>query len=258
MEALCWHGKHQVQIDTVPEPRIINEQDAIIKITATAICGSDLHLYNGLMPTMEFGDIIGHEFMGEVVDVAKDNKKLKTGDKIVVPFTISCGLCNFCKNKLFSLCECSNPNIQLAKKQLGQSPAGLFGYSHLLGGYSGGQAEYVRVPYSDIGPIKVPKDIDDEKVLFLSDILPTGYMAAENCQIKSGDTIAVWGCGPVGQFAIQSAWMLGAARVIAIDDIAERLKLAQTYGRAEIINFENEDVYDALMVMTQGKGPDAY
>ena len=257
MKALCWHGKHNVQIDTVPEPRIINKQDAIIRITATAICGSDLHLYNDLMPTMESGDILGHEFMGEVVEVGAGNKKLKIGDKVVVPFTISCGKCNFCKNKLFSLCDSSNPNMQLAIQQLGQSPAGLFGFSHLLGGYAGGQAEYVRVPYADIGPIKVPNDIEDEKVLFLSDILPTGYMAAENCQIKSGDTVAIWGCGPVGQFAIQSAWMLGAARVIAIDCIKERLKLAETYGKAELINFQNEDVYEALMVMTKGKGPDA-
>lgn len=257
MKALCWHGKHDVKVENVPEPYLINKQDAIIKITATAICGSDLHLYGDLMPTMESGDILGHEFMGEVVDIAKGNKKLKIGDKIVVPFTISCGQCSFCKRKLFSLCECSNPNSELARQQLGQSPAGLFGYSHLLGGYPGGQAEFVRVPYSDIGPIKVPSDIPDEQVLFLSDILPTGYMAAENCQIKDGDTVAIWGCGPVGQFAIQSAWMLGAGRVIAIDCVAERLKLAQTYGHAETINFKNEDVYDALMVMTKGKGPDA-
>ncbi|AUH74282.1 zinc-dependent alcohol dehydrogenase [Legionella sainthelensi] len=256
MKALCWHGKHDVQIDTVPEPHIINKQDAIIKITASAICGSDLHLYNDMMPAMKSGDILGHEFMGEVIEVAPGNKKLKPGDKVVVPFTISCGKCSFCKKKLFSLCECSNPNMELAKQQLGQSPAGLFGYSHLLGGYSGGQAEFVRVPYSDIGPIKIPNGIADEKVLFLSDILPTGYMAAENCHIKRGDVVAIWGCGPVGQFAIQSAWMLGAERVIAIDCVAERLKLAETYGQAEIINFENEDVYDALMVMTKGKGPD--
>ena len=257
MKALCWHGKHDVQINTVPEPHIINKQDAIIKITATAICGSDLHLYNDMMPSMESGDILGHEFMGEVIELAPGNKKLKIGDKIVVPFTISCGKCSFCKKKLFSLCECSNPNMELAKQQLGQSPAGLFGYSHLLGGFAGGQAEIVRIPYSDVGPVKVPKGIADEKVLFLSDILPTGYMAAENCQITPGDVIAVWGCGPVGQFAIQSAWMLGAGRVIAIDCVPERLKLAETYGRAEVINFENEDVYDALMVMTKGRGPNA-
>ncbi|MBA4697594.1 MAG: glutathione-dependent formaldehyde dehydrogenase [Legionella sp.] len=256
MKALCWHGKHDVKIETVPEPEIINKEDAIIRVTATAICGSDLHLYNDLMPTMQSGDILGHEFMGEVVDVGSGNKKLKVGDKVVVPFTISCGKCSFCKNKLFSLCESSNPNAKMAQAQLGHSPAGLFGYSHLLGGFSGGQAEFVRVPYADVGPIVVPKDIPDEKVLFLSDILPTGYMAAENCQIKKGDTVAVWGCGPVGQFAIQSAWMLGAHRVIAIDCIPERLKLAETLGKAEIINFKDEDVYNALMVMTKGKGPE--
>lgn len=257
MKALCWHGKHKVKIEQVADPYIINPQDAIIRVTSTAICGSDLHLYNDLMPSMESGDILGHEFMGEVVEVSKHNKKLKVGDKVVVPFTISCGKCLFCKRKLFSLCEFSNPNYELAKQQLGQSPAALYGYSHLLGGYAGGQAEYVRVPYSDVGPIKVPKNIADDKVLFLSDILPTGYMAAENCQIKGGDVVAIWGCGPVGQFAIQSAWMLGAERVIAIDCVPERLKLAQTYGNAEIINFQEEDVYDALMVMTQGFGPDA-
>lgn len=256
MKALCWHGKHDVKIETVPEPEIINKEDAIIRVTATAICGSDLHLYNDLMPTMQSGDILGHEFMGEVVDVGSGNKKLKVGDKVVVPFTISCGKCSFCKNKLFSLCESSNPNAKMAQAQLGHSPAGLFGYSHLLGGFSGGQAEFVRVPYADVGPIVVPKDIPDEKVLFLSDILPTGYMAAENCQIKKGDTVAVWGCGPVGQFAIQSAWILGAHRVIAIDCIPERLKLAETLGKAEIINFKDEDVYNALMVMTKGKGPE--
>ncbi|MBA3535901.1 MAG: glutathione-dependent formaldehyde dehydrogenase [Tatlockia sp.] len=256
MKALCWHGKHDVQINNVPDPQIINKQDAIVRVTATAICGSDLHLFNDLMPTMKSGDILGHEFMGEVVDVGSANKKLKVGDKVVVPFTISCGKCSFCKKKLYSLCNCSNPNAEMAKKQLGQSPAGLFGYSHLLGGFSGGQAEYVRVPFADVGPIVVPKEIPDEKVLFLSDILPTGYMAAENCQIKPGDTVAVWGCGPVGQFAIQSAWMLGAHRVIAIDSISERLKLAEKYGKAETINFEKEDVYEALMVMTKGKGPE--
>jgi threonine dehydrogenase-like Zn-dependent dehydrogenase len=257
MKALCWHGKHDVQIDNVPEPSIVNEQDAIIKITTSAICGSDLHLYNNLMPTMESGDILGHEFMGEVVEVGSGNKKLKIGDKVVIPFTISCGKCFFCRKKLFSLCDSSNPNKELAKQQLGHSPAALFGFSHMLGGYAGGQAEYVRVPYADIGAIKVPQTINDEKVLFLSDILPTGYMAAENCHIKPGQTVAVWGCGPIGQFAIQSAWILGAARVIAIDNVPARLHLAATYGAAEIINFDDEDVYDALMVMTKGKGPDA-
>lgn len=256
MKALCWHGKHDVRIEDVPDPQIINDQDAIIRITATAICGSDIHLFDDLMPTMKSGDILGHEFMGEVVEVGSGNKKLNVGDKVVVPFTISCGRCSFCKKGLFSLCENSNPNAELAKKQLGQTPAGLFGYSHLLGGFPGGQAEYVRVPFADVGPIVVPYDIPDEKLLFLSDIFPTGYMAVENCAIQAGDTVAVWGCGPVGQFAIQSAWMLGAGRVIAIDCVPERLLMAERLGKAEVINFKNEDVYDALMVMTKGKGPE--
>lgn len=257
MKAACWHGKHDIRLEEVPDPKIINDRDAIIRVTATAICGSDLHLYNDLMPSMEQGDILGHEFMGEVVEVGSANKKLKVGDKVVVPFTIACGNCFFCKQELFSLCDNSNPNAELARVQMGQSPAGLFGYSHMLGGFSGGQAEFVRVPFSDVGPIKIPSGLPDDQVLFLSDIFPTGYMAAENCQIKKSDTIAIWGCGPVGQFAIQSAWMLGAKRVVAIDCIPERLELAQTYGKAEIINFKEEDVYDRLMTMTEGRGPDA-
>lgn len=256
MRALCWHGKKDVRVDSVPDPILINNNDAIIKVTASAICGSDLHLYNGLLSAMKSGDILGHEFMGEVVELGKANKKLKIGDKVVVPFTISCGKCHFCKNKLFSLCDNSNPNAELAIQQMGHSPAGVYGYSHLLGGFSGGQAQYVRVPFSDVGPIKVPENIKDDKLLFLSDIFPTGYMAAENCNIQRGDTAAIWGCGPVGQFTIQSAWMLGAKRVIAIDCIPERLELAKKYGRAEVINFQNENVYDALMVMTKGKGPE--
>jgi len=255
MKALCWHGKKDVRIDNVPEPEMINSRDAILKVTATAICGSDLHLFNGLMPTMHEGDILGHEFMGEVVELGSDNKKLKIGDKIVVPFTISCGVCRYCQKKCYSLCECSNPNAKMAKAQLGDSPAALFGYSHLLGGFSGGQAEYVRVPFSDVGPIKVPSEIPDDKLLFLTDIFPTGYMAAENCQIQEGDTVAIFGAG-LGQFAIKSAWMLGAARVIAIDCIPERLALAEHFGQAEVINFKEEEVYDALMVMTKGHGPD--
>lgn len=256
MKALRWHGKHDVRIDEVLIPHIINDRDAIIKVTATAICGSDLHLYNGLMPTMKAGDILGHEFMGEVVEVGPGNKKLKVGDRVVVPFTISCGSCFFCKQDLFSCCETSNPNEELAKKQMGHSPAGLFGFSHLLGGFSGGQAEYVRVPFSDVGPIKIPNELPDEKVLFLSDILPTGYMAAENCGIEKGDTVAIWGCGPVGQFAIQSAWLLGAGRVIAIDCVVERLDIAENIGKAETINFEKDNVADRLMTMTKGRGPD--
>lgn len=257
MKALCWHGKQDVQVNTVAKPQIINEYDAIVKVTSTAICGSDLHLYNGLMPTMESGDILGHEFMGEVVELGSGKNHLNIGDKVVVPFTISCGKCSFCKKKLFACCELSNPNAEMARQQLGQTPAGMFGYSHLLGGFSGGQAEYVRVPFSNIGPLKVPEGIADEKLLFLSDIFPTGYMAAEHCNIKKGDTVAVWGCGPVGQFAIQSAWMLGAGRVIAIDCIAERIKLAEQWGKAETINFKEDDVFDSLMVMTRGLGPDS-
>lgn len=257
MKALCWHGKKDVRINDVPDPYLINSNDIIIRVTATAICGSDLHIFNGVIPQMESGDILGHEFMGEVVEIGKDNKKFKIGDKVLVPFTISCGKCFFCQKKMFSLCDASNPNAELAREQMGHSPAGVFGYSHLLGGFSGGQAEYVRVPYAQIGALQVPKDMNDEKLLFLTDIFPTGYMAAENCHIKRGQTVAVWGCGPVGQFAIQSAWMLGAERVIAIDCFLKRLKLAEKYGKAETINFEHEDVYDALMAMTKGKGPDA-
>ncbi|WP_131781919.1 zinc-dependent alcohol dehydrogenase [Legionella gresilensis] len=257
MKALCWHGKHDVRVDSVDDPKILHDRDAIVRITATAICGSDLHLYNGIVPTMESGDILGHEFMGEVVEVGRGNTKLRVGDRVVVPFTISCGECFFCKKSLFSLCENSNPNAEIAKERMGHSPAGIYGYSHMLGGFSGGQAEYARVPYADVGPIVIPEGYSDEQVLFLSDIFPTGYMAAENCNIQQGDTVAIWGCGPVGQFAIQSAWMLGAGRVIAIDCVPERLSLAQTWGKAETINFEEKDVYEELMSMTKGLGPDA-
>jgi threonine dehydrogenase-like Zn-dependent dehydrogenase len=256
MKALCWHGKNDVRVDTVKDPEIINPRDAIIKVTATAICGSDLHLYNGLVPTLESGDILGHEFMGEVVEVGSAIKNLKVGDKVVVPFTISCGNCYFCNKQLYSLCDNSNPNAEIGRAQMGQAGAGLFGYSHMCGGFSGGQAEYVRVPYADVGPIKIPAGIPDEQVLFLSDIFPTGYMAAENCDIQKGDTVAIWGCGPVAQFAIQSAWMLGAGRVIAIDCVPERLALAETLSKAETINFEKVDVYETLMAMTQGRGAD--
>jgi len=256
MKALCWHGKEDVRIETVPDPKLIDPRDAIVKVTATAICGSDLHLYDGYMPTMEPGDVLGHEFMGEIVEVGSGSSTLKRGDRVVVPFTMACGSCFFCKKELFSLCDTSNPNAEIARKAMGQSPAGLFGYSHMLGGFSGGQAEYVRVPYSDVGPLKIPPELPDEQVLFLSDIFPTGYMAAENCQMEPGDTIAIWGCGPVGQFAIQSAWLLGAGRVIAIDRVRERLHMAEVYGKAETINFEQDDVYDRLMEMTSGRGPD--
>ncbi len=256
MKALCWHGIGDVRVDSVPDPKIEHPRDAIIRITASGICGSDLHLLNGFVPTMESGDILGHEPMGEVVEVGKDVRNLKRGDRVVVPFTISCGSCFFCEKKLFSLCDTSNPNAGLAIKQMGHSPAGLFGFSHMMGGIPGGQAEYLRVPFADVGPIKIESGLEDEQVVFLSDIFPTGYMAAENCQMEKGDTIAVWGCGPVAQFAIKSAWMLGAGRVIAIDCVEERLAMAAKEGKAEIINFEKEQVYDRLMEMTKGRGPD--
>ena len=256
MKALCWHGKGDVRIDSVPDPKIQDARDAIVRITTTAICGSDLHLYNGLVPTMQQGDILGHEPMGEVVEVGRDVHTLKVGDRVVVPFTISCGECFFCQKTLFSLCDTSNPNAEIARKQMGHAPAGLFGFSHMLGGFPGGQAEYLRVPFADVGPLKIPAGVPDEQVVFLSDIFPTGYMAAENASIEAGDTVAVWGCGPVGQFAIRSAWMLGAGRVIAIDRVAERLAMAER-GKAELINFDKEDVYDRLMEMTKGRGPDS-
>ncbi len=256
MKALCWHGKGDVRVDTVPDPKIQDPHDVIVRVTATAICGSDLHLLDGYMPTMESGDVLGHEFMGEVVDVGKGTTKLKVGDRVVVPFVIACGTCYFCQKGMFSLCDTSNPNAEVARKAMGQSPAGLFGFSHMLGGFAGGQAEYVRVPFADVGPIKISSDLRDEQVLFLSDIFPTGYMAAENAEIEPGDTVAVWGCGPVGQFTIQSAWMLGAGRVIAIDRVPERLQMAVEKGKAEIIDFSKEDVYDRLMEMTGGRGPD--
>jgi len=230
--------------------------DAIIKITLTAICGSDLHLLDGYQPTMEAGDIMGHEPMGIVVEVGSSVTKLKVGDRVVVPFVIACGSCFFCSKTLTSCCDTTNPNKHMAETMMGHSPAGLFGYSHMLGGYAGGQAEFLRVPHADVGPIVIQSDLPDEKVLFLSDIFPTGYMAAENAEIEPGDTVAVWGCGPVAQFVIQSAWMLGAGRVIAIDRVPERLALAQSAGRAEVINFEKEDVYERLQEMTGGRGPD--
>jgi len=257
MKATCWYGKHDVRVEEVPDPKILNARDAILRITSTAICGSDLHLYNGFVPGMMEGDILGHEFMGEVVEVGSEVKNLKVGDRVVNPFPISCGQCFFCQETLFSLCENSNPNAALAEKMWGHSPAGLFGYTHLLGGYAGGQAEYARVPFADVGPIKIPEGIPDEQVLFLSDVLPTGYMAAENCNIRPGDTIAVWGCGPVGQFAIVSAYLLGASRVIAIDRFPERLQMAREHGFAETLNYESVDVRESLLEMTGGRGPDA-
>lgn len=256
MEALTWHGEQDVRVDEVPKPEVVNPSDAVIEITATAICGSDLHLYNGYMPGMREGDVLGHEPMGEVVEVGDEVETLEVGDRVVVPFTIGCGSCWFCGEDMYSLCDNSNPNAEVARKAMGHSPAGLLGFSHLLGGYAGGQAEYLRVPYADVGPVKIESDLPDEQVLFLSDIFPTGYMAAENAEIEPEDTVAVWGCGPVGQFAIQSAWMLGANRVIAIDRIQERLDMASSHGDAETINFEHEDVYDRLMEMTGDRGPD--
>jgi threonine dehydrogenase-like Zn-dependent dehydrogenase len=257
MKANCWISKNQVRIEDVPEPKILNQRDAIVRITSTAICGSDLHLYDGFVPTMMSGDILGHEFMGEVVEVGRDVNNLKIGDRVVVPFPIACGNCWSCQKGMYSLCENSNPNAWMAEKLWGHSPCGIFGYSHLTGGYAGGQAEYARVPFADVGPIKIENGFTDEQVLFLSDIFPTGYMAAEMCDIQPGDTIAVWGCGPVGQFAIKSAFLLGAERVIAIDRFDYRLRMAREQGGAETINYEEVDVLDALKEMTGGRGPDA-
>lgn len=258
MKALCWHGKDDVRIDNVDDPKIKAPGDIIVKVTSTAICGSDLHLLSGMVPTMEEGDVLGHEFMGEIVETGTEVTTLKKGDRVVVPFTISCGYCHFCNNELYSLCDNSNPNAELARETLGHTISGIYGYSHMMGGFSGGQAEYVRVPYADVGPVKVPQTLQDEEVLFLSDIFPTGYMAAENADIEDGDTVAVWGCGPVGQFAIQSAWMLGAGRVIAIDSVPERLDMAETYGNAEVIRTTDpEEVYNRLQDMTDGYGPAA-
>jgi threonine dehydrogenase-like Zn-dependent dehydrogenase len=257
MKAVCWYGKADVRVEDVPDPKILNPRDAVVKITTTAICGSDLHLYGGFMPGMMEGDILGHEFMGEVVETGGGVENLKVGDRVVVPFPIACGSCFFCERELFSCCDNTNPNAWMAEKLWGQSPAGIFGYTHLTGGYAGGQAEYARVPFADVGPIKIENDsLTDEQVLFLSDILPTGYMAAENCDITPGDTVAVWGCGPVGLFAVKSAELLGAGRVVAIDRFPERLALAAQYGATDVINYEQEEVYDRLMEMTGGVGPD--
>ncbi|CAA0096666.1 putative zinc-binding alcohol dehydrogenase [Starkeya nomas] len=256
MKALTWHGKGDIRCESVPDPKIEHGRDAIIQVTSCAICGSDLHIYGGIIPRMESGDVLGHETMGEVVEVGPENTKLKVGDRVVVPFTISCGECFFCKRGFYSGCERTNPDREKAAKLWGNSPAGLFGYSHLLGGYAGGQAEYLRVPYADVGPIKVSGNLTDEQVLFLSDIFPTGYMAAEFCDIQPGDTIAIWGCGPVGQMAIRSAFLLGAERVIAIDTVPERLALASQSG-AVTLDYMEEDIYDRIMELTHGRGADA-
>lgn len=256
MKAVVWHGVDDIRVDSVPDPRILEPTDAIVEITSTAICGSDLHLLDGFIPRMEEGDILGHEPMGVVTETGPGVKNLKKGDRVVVPFVIACGECFFCEKGLYSGCERTNPDSEAAAKMMGHAGAGMFGYSHLTGGYAGGQAEFLRVPHADVGPQKIESSLSDDKVLFLSDILPTGYMAAENAEIEPGDTVAVWGCGPVGQFAIQSAWLFGAGRVIAIDNVPERLAMAARYGRAETINFDEEEVYDRLQEMTNGRGPD--
>jgi threonine dehydrogenase-like Zn-dependent dehydrogenase len=259
MKAICWMGKEKMSVEDVPDPKILNPRDAIIRITRTCICGSDLHLYNGFMPTMEQGDIVGHEFMGEVVEVGSgvNREKLKVGDRVVVPFTIACGNCFFCHEQLWSLCDNSNPNYWIAEEMMGNSPSGLFGYTHMMGGYAGGQAQYARVPFADVGPLKIPEGLSDEQVVFLSDIFPTGYMGAENCNIRPGDTVAIWGCGPVGLFAIKSAFLLGAERVIAIDRFPYRLQRAKEAG-AETINYEQvDDLVQSLKDMTGSMGPDS-
>jgi len=258
MKAVCWMSTGKMAVHDVPDPQIVNPHDAVLRITSTAICGSDLHLYDGYIPTMESGDVVGHEFMGIVEEVGPEVTNLKRGDRVVVPFTISCGNCFFCKKRLWSLCDNSNPNAQIAETMYGYSGSALFGYSHLYGGYAGGQAQYARVPFANVGPLKIENDLPDEKVLFLSDIFPTGYMAAENANIQPGDTVAVWGCGPVGLFAIASAYMMGAERVIAIDRFPERMRLARDYCGATTIDYTDNDVVvvEALRDLTGGMGPD--
>jgi threonine dehydrogenase-like Zn-dependent dehydrogenase len=256
MKALCWHGRNDIRCDTVPDPVIEDSRDVIIKVTSCAICGSDLHLMDGLMPTMKSGDVLGHEFMGEVVEVGQGFTKFKKGDRIVVPFNINCGACRQCKLGNFSVCERSNRNAEMAAAQFGYTTAGLFGYSHLTGGYAGGQAEYVRVPMADVAPMKVPDGMDDESVLFLTDILPTGWQGAEHCEIRGGETIAVWGTGPVGIFAIQSAKIMGAERIIAIETVPERIALAKKAGASDVIDFMNEDVFERIKEITKGQGAD--
>jgi threonine dehydrogenase-like Zn-dependent dehydrogenase len=257
MRALTWRAPHDVRVETVPDPQILNAHDAIVRITSTAICGSDLHLYDGYIPAILPGDILGHEFMGEVVEVGSEVTRIQVGDRVTVPFPISCGQCYFCQHDLFSLCDNTNPHAAMVEKLWGYSPAGIFGYSQLLGGYAGGQAEYARVPFADVGLLKIPAHLSDEQALFLTDILPTGYMAAEHCDIHPGDVIAVFGCGPVGQFAIQSARLLGAERVIAIDLEPARMRMAAELGGAETIDASESDVTQLLKQMTGGRGPDA-
>ena len=256
MKALTWHGRGDIRCETVPDPTLVDPTDAIVRITSTAICGSDLHLYEVLGPFLDTGDVLGHEPMGIVEEVGSAVRRIKKGDRVVVPFTISCGTCFFCERTEFSLCDTTNRNADVAAKLMGHAPAGLFGYSHLTGGYAGGQAEYLRVPFADVGPIRIDSDLADEQVLFLSDIFPTGYMAAENAEIEPGDTVAIWGAGPVGQFTAQSAWMFGAGRVIVIDRVPERLEMAKRHCRAETIDMRDQKVFDRLMDMTAGRGPD--
>lgn len=265
MKAVCWYGTNDVRVETVPDPKIINPRDAILKVTSATICGSDLHIYNGYIPTMEPGDIIGHEFMGEIVDIGNEVKKLKKGDafgaakrrRVVVSSMIGCGQCWYCQSQMWSLCDNSNPKASIQEKVYGYNTSGIYGYSHAFGGYSGAFADYVRLPFADYGAIKVPKDIPDEKLLPISDAFPTGYMGADLCNIQPGDIVAVWGCGPVGQFAMRSAYLLGAERVIGIDRVPERLQLAIRFAKADIVNYEEVDLTEALKEMTGGRGPDA-
>jgi threonine dehydrogenase-like Zn-dependent dehydrogenase len=257
MKAVCWIGREDVRVETVPDPKIVNPRDAIVEVSSTAICGSDRHLYDGYIPTMETGDILGHEFMGEVMEVGPGVKNLKAGDRVVVPFPIACGNCFFCLRQQWSLCDNSNPNGWMTAKAYGYTPAGIFGYSHMLGGYAGGQAEYVRVPFADVGPLKLENGLPDERVLFLTDILPTAYQAAEQCDIQPGDTVAIWGCGPVGLLTIKCAQLLGAERVIAIDNVPERLKKAQDEAGALAVDFDQVHVLETLQDLTGGRGPDA-
>ncbi len=257
MRALCWHGTGDIRCDTVPDPKIEDTRDVILRVSSCAICGSDLHLMDGLMPTMESGDVLGHEFMGEVVEVGSSDHPLKKGDRVVVPFNINCGECRQCKMGNWASCQRSNRNAEMAAKTFGHSTAGLFGYSHLTGGYAGGQAEYVRVPMADVAPMKVPEGLSDEQALFLSDIFPTGWQAVAYCDLKGGETVAIWGAGPVGLFAIQSAVIMGAGRVISIEDVPERIALARKAGATDVIDFSKEDVQERLNEITKGEGPDA-
>ncbi len=256
MRALCWYGRGDVRVESVPDPEILNPHDAIVRVTKAAICGSDLHLFDGKIPMMKRGDILGHEFVGEVVELGTAVTNLAVGDRVVVPFPISCGECFYCRNDLWSLCDNTNPSVNLAEGMFGQAPAGIYGYSHIMGGYAGGQAEYVRVPFANVGPLKLGESVSDDQALFLADVFPTGYQAVESCDLQGGEVVAVWGAGPVGQFAIKSAWMLGAARVIAIDRVPERLALAAADGRTEIVHLEDDDVLDELKYRSGGRGPD--